>query len=150
MTQTQSQRRASDQVAAWLATHEKNPRWLSETTGADPGTISDFLSGARWPKVGTQGKIEKALGWPAGCIRQIGNGADPVELGALAGDDPLPRGARYLGDPEDGLVEFTVEGNFGVRAVVKGPIRDLDALQAAVSKLISGMQTDESNTRAVP
>jgi DNA-binding XRE family transcriptional regulator len=56
--------------------------------------------------------------------------------------------ARPLGDPNDDLVEFTVEGNFGVRAVVKGPVRDMDAMQAAVSKLISGMQVEESNKRA--
>jgi len=56
---------------------------------------------------------------------------------------PLPEGARQIGDPADGLVEFTVEGNFGVRAVVKGPIRDLDALQKAVSKLIAGMQAEQ-------
>lgn len=58
----------------------------------------------------------------------------------------LPEGARYVGDPADNLVEFTVEGNFGVRAVVKGPIRDLDALQAAVSRLIAGMHDETSTT----
>lgn len=62
---------------------------------------------------------------------------------------PLPEGVRQIGDPEDDLVEFTIEGNFGVKAVVKGPVRDMDAMQAAVSKLIAGMQT-ESNTRALP
>ncbi|GAA1138767.1 hypothetical protein [Nocardioides aquiterrae] len=76
MAQNSSQRRASDLVAAWLAQNEKNPAWLVDQTGADPGTIGDFLNGVRWPKTGTQGKIEKALGWQPGTIRQIGNGAD--------------------------------------------------------------------------
>lgn len=76
MTQSRAQQRASDAVASWLAGHEKNPAWLVSMTGTDPGTIGDFLNGLRWPKVGTQGKIERALGWPAGIIRQIGNGAD--------------------------------------------------------------------------
>lgn len=76
MAQNTTQRRASDLVAAWLARNEKNPAWLVDQTGADPGTIGDFLNGLRWPKTGTQGKIEKALGWHPGTIRQIGNGAD--------------------------------------------------------------------------
>jgi hypothetical protein len=48
---------------------------------------------------------------------------------------------RVSDDPADDLVEFTVEGNFGVRAVVKGPVRDMAALQAAVSKLVRDMQS---------
>lgn len=86
MAQTQSQRKASDQVAAWLAAHQKNYAWLVDATGADPGTIGDFLNGNRWPKTGTQGKIERALGWPSGSIRQIGNGSDPDEVGAVLAD----------------------------------------------------------------
>lgn len=76
MAQTQAQRRASDAVAAWLARHHRNPAWLVTATKADPGTIGDFLNGTRWPKLGTQGRIEDAVGWPAGTIRQIGNGGD--------------------------------------------------------------------------
>ena len=81
MAQTESQRNASDAVAAWLAKNRRNPAWLVHATGADPGTIGDFLNGQRWPKLGTQGKIEHALGWPAGTIRLIGNGAaaPPIE-----------------------------------------------------------------------
>lgn len=74
MPQTPSQQTASALVASWLARNAKNPAWLVDATGADPGTIGDFLNQKRWPKIGTQGKIEKALGWPAGTIRQIGNG----------------------------------------------------------------------------
>ncbi len=48
-----------------------------------------------------------------------------------------------VGDPGDDLIEFTVKGNFGVSAIVKGPIRDIDQLQEAVSKLIAGMSTGE-------
>ena len=46
-------------------------------------------------------------------------------------------------NPESDVVEFTVEGNFGVRAVVKGPVRDIDALREAVSRIIEGMSTDQ-------
>lgn len=94
------------------------------------------------PRSQTWSAIERAANWPTGSARKVWEGGEPPT--------PLPVGARQLGDPEDDLVEFTVEGNFGVRAVVKGPVRDMDAMQAAVSKLISGMQVDESSTRAVP
>lgn len=83
MPQTPDQRRASQAVAAWLAANEKNPAWLVHQTKADAGTIGDFLNGKRWPKVGTQGKVEKALGWPAGAIRQIGLGEEPASVGAI-------------------------------------------------------------------
>jgi hypothetical protein len=81
--QNANQARAAQAVAAWLAHHEKNPAWLVDMTGADPGTIGDFLNGHRWPKLGTQGKIEKALGWPPGSIRQIGLGYPPEQVGAV-------------------------------------------------------------------
>lgn len=51
----------------------------------------------------------------------------------------VPSVVRTVGDPDDGMVEFTVEGHFGVRAVVKGPIRDIDKLQEAVARLMAGM-----------
>jgi hypothetical protein len=51
--------------------HGWNIGRLADATKADPGTIGDFLNGERWPKLGTQGRIEEALGWPAGIIRQI-------------------------------------------------------------------------------
>ena len=38
------------------------------------------------------------------------------------------------------LVEFQVAGNFGVRVIVKGPLRDRAALEESVLRLISGMQ----------
>lgn len=53
--------------------------------------------------------------------------------------------AHPVGDPADDLVEFSVEGNFGVRAVVKGPVRDIEALQSAVARLISDMNRDHPN-----
>lgn len=96
MARSPSQRRAADQVAAWLAINEKNPAWLVEKANADAGTIGDFLNGRRWPKIGTQGKIERALGWPAGSIRRMGNGATAEDVGAVAGAAPVGAGV----DPE--------------------------------------------------
>jgi hypothetical protein len=99
MAQNENQRRASDAVAAWLAKHRRNPSWLVGQTGADPGTIGDFLNGTRWPKLGTQGKIEAAVGWAPGTIRQIGNGGDVPDLTDRDGrSGPSPVGANV--DPE--------------------------------------------------
>lgn len=113
MAQTQAQARASDAVAAWLASHHRNPAWLVEAARADPGTIGDFLNGQRWPKLGTQGRIEEALGWPAGTIRQIGNGG-PVPDGLTASDAAPARAAEdpvrraILDDPRLGRREKRV------------------------------------------
>jgi hypothetical protein len=43
-------------------------------------------------------------------------------------------------DPADDLIEFELSGNFGVRVVVKGPIRDQEALEASVARLIREMR----------
>lgn len=59
------------------------------------------------------------------------------ELGMDVAGDP-----RQIGDPDDALVEFTIEGTSGVRAVVKGPIANMAALQAAAAKLVRDMQAD--------
>lgn len=87
MAQTQDQRRASRAVTAWLAHHERNTAWLVRQTEADPGTIGDFLNGNRWPKFKTQGRIEKALGWPAGTMTAISDGAEPPNLDTAVGGD---------------------------------------------------------------
>lgn len=110
MAQNSSQRRASDLVAAWLAQNEKNPAWLVDQTRADPGTIGDFLNGVRWPKTGTQGKIEKALGWQPGTIRQIGNGADiDPPMVSLIKDRPIVHAGSRAEDA-DSLLYRRPEG----------------------------------------
>lgn len=48
-------------------------------------------------------------------------------------------------DPAADFVEFTVEGNFGVRAVVKGPVKDMDELQKAVSRLVREMRNSSQD-----
>lgn len=65
------------------------------------------------------------------------------ELEQEMGMNDAPQG-RVIGDPSDDLIEFSVEGNFGVRAVVKGPVRDMDVMQAAVAKLVRDMQNNDS------
>jgi len=85
MAQTSNQQRAAQAVAAWMAHLEWNNTQLVAATGADPGTIGDFLNGKRWPKLGTQGKIERALGWAAGTLRAIAAGGAAPDPAVLVG-----------------------------------------------------------------
>jgi hypothetical protein len=100
MAQTKNQQRAAHAVAAWMAHLEWNNTQLVAATGADPGTVGDFLNGKRWPKIGTQGKIERALGWPAGTLRSIASGGAAPDPGGSVG------GQRHDGDPNDDAVRF--------------------------------------------
>jgi transcriptional regulator with XRE-family HTH domain len=104
---------------------------LAERADVDRGRLSAIEDGAP-ARDSTVGKIHRVLG----------------ELEHEMGlDVPLPPGVSRIGDPGQGLVEFVVEGNFGVRAVVKGPVSDIEALQKAAAELIAGMnraETDEN------
>jgi hypothetical protein len=124
VAQTQSQRRASLAVSAWLAHHDRNPAWLVRQTKADPGTIGDFLNGNRWPKLGTQGRIEKAIGYPAGELTAIADGAEPP---ALKDGKASPDGT-VGGDPQD--AQQFVESLTGER--VQGGVTNEDLLREIV------------------
>lgn len=94
MAQKQHQRRAADAVAARMAHLEWNNSQLVSVARVDAGTVGDFLNGKRWPKIGTQGKIEKALGWPLGTLRSIA-------AGGPAPDPASPDGSTFTGaDPD--------------------------------------------------
>lgn len=89
-------------VHAEMADRGWNPGRLAAESGADPGTIGDFLNGARWPKLPTQGKIERALGWPAGTLSAIVAGMDPPPVGGVA-EDPEDGEDTLLYRRPDGL-----------------------------------------------
>ena len=94
-------------------------REFYEVTGIDRKTLGRAIANEERVRPSTYAAIESAL----------------TDLEQRAQGVPI-------GDPDDDLVEFTVEGNFGVRAVVKGPIRDMDKLQAAVARLVREMKGD--------
>jgi hypothetical protein len=100
MAQTTNQQRAAHAVAAWMAHLEWNNTQLVAATGADPGTIGDFLNGKRWPKIGTQGKIERALGWTPGTLRLIASGGPEPEPTVAVG------GRRHDQDQYDDSLRF--------------------------------------------
>lgn len=95
---------AARAVEAAMAELGWNVRDLAREARADAGTIGDFLSSERWPRAATRGRIEKALGWPAGTIREVAEGApapssdgsepDPEVADLLANDPTLSVAAR--------------------------------------------------------
>ena len=89
---------------------------LAERAGVDRGRLAALEAGDPTIRETTVGAVERAL----------------AQLEHEMGMDP-----RDLGE---GLVEFVVEGNFGVRAVVKGPVGDIAKLQAAAEGLVERMQ----------
>lgn len=100
MAQTKNQQRAAQAVAAWMAQHEWNNTQLVAQANADPGTIGDFLNGKRWPKIGTQGRIEKALGWAPGTLRSIAMGGPAPEIVVAVG------GRLHDGEQDDDSLRF--------------------------------------------
>lgn len=129
MAQSAPQTRAARAVAAWLSAHEFNQQWLVEKAGIDPGTAGDFLNEKRWPKHGTQGKIERALGWPSGTIHQIGQGAtfDSALLDTETDVGADAEGGAYVEAPGDRHDEDAASD-----AEV---LRRLDAVEAALRDL---------------
>lgn len=102
---------------------------LAERAGVDRGRLTRIEEGAP-ARDSTIGAIERALGE---LEHEMGLDAD------------LPPGVTRIGEPEEKLVQFTIEGNFGVRAVVKGPISDIEALRKAASELIAGMGNESAS-----
>jgi hypothetical protein len=68
--------RAASAARARMAELRLSSTALSRAAGLDLGTVSDFLSGHRWPKPGTQGAIEAALDWAPGTIERVASGND--------------------------------------------------------------------------
>jgi transcriptional regulator with XRE-family HTH domain len=92
--------RAARYAAEWLGRLRQDERWLIRETGLDPGTISDFLNGERWPRTDTRNKIEDALGIGRGTLKSAAEGwldtepeGDPVEV-AIESSTQLSRAQK--------------------------------------------------------
>lgn len=91
-------------------------RQFHQRTGISRDTLRKAVSGDPSVRVNTYEQIEAKL-------------------------DQLERTAKTFGGVEseqegDDLIEFELSGDFGVRVVVKGPLRDQAALEASVARLI--------------
>lgn len=93
---------------------------LAERAQVDRGRLSALENGISTPRPSTVGAIIRTLDE---LEREMG----------LTGDDDDNNG-------DDDLVTFEVAGNFGVKVIVKGPVRDRAELEDSVMRLISRMQ----------
>jgi transcriptional regulator with XRE-family HTH domain len=84
-------------VATELSRQGLTPAELARRASIDPATAADFLSGVRWPRLPTLGKIDQALGWPAGTTYAIANGTQPPAPAPVA-----DTGAEAVTDNHDG------------------------------------------------
>jgi hypothetical protein len=73
---------AADAVKRRLASLGWNAADLARVAQVDYSTVLDFLAEVRSPQTKTLGKIEAALDWPAGALKDIIDGR-PVELPGL-------------------------------------------------------------------
>lgn len=78
-----------------LAAKGWNPADLSRAAGVDQGTVLDFLNGNRTPQIKTRGRMEQAVGWPAGTLDDIAAGHEPP-LVELDEQDDEQDGGRHL------------------------------------------------------
>lgn len=98
---------------------------LAREAGISRDTLGDFEAGTKGFHAATLGKVMRAL--------------DAAELEAFgaSGQDvpaPTPGGATYE------TIEFVVEGDFGVKVTVKGPIRDRGELEQSVANIIRSIR----------
>lgn len=112
-----------EQVKARRTALGMTVKGLAERAGIDRGRLAALEAGDPTIRQTTVGAVERALSLLE------------HELGI---DHPT-------GDEIADVVEFRVAGNFGVDVVVKGPVRDLQALEDSVARLVERMQARERN-----
>ncbi|GAB2762744.1 hypothetical protein GCM10027273_45080 [Nocardioides pakistanensis] len=105
MEQPDGRTRARLAVHAEMAHRRWNNTQLARAAGTDIATVSDFLSGARWPKSPTRGKIESALSWPPGTISAIEAGMPPPTVGGASEDEPEEDDDTLLYRRPEGLTD---------------------------------------------
>lgn len=99
-------------------------REFQARTGIDRKTLRRAVDGEEKVRASTYDAIEAGL--------------DKLER--LVSGLPAAQ-ARPVGDPADDLIEVRLEGNFGVRAVVKGSAHDPAALKEIIAFVLREMNT---------
>lgn len=87
----------------------------------------------------TLAAIEAGLGFRHSSLAKIYKALEDAE--AEAGYDAKPLPLALVAEVDD-VMEFRVEGNFGVSVVVRGPVRDAAQLEESVARLIRKMGND--------
>lgn len=117
-------RRARDAVIAEMADRDWNPTDLARAAAIHLDTVTDFLNGSRWPKLRSQARIERALGWPPGALSQIEGGGNPLPPRPMAtrtDDRERARAAMpSLTDAEFAVVWAALQGYYAGRRRASG------------------------------
>lgn len=98
--EAEARQRVSAAIYTWLSHHEMSQAELTRIAGVDTGTLGEFLSTKRWPGTATRGKVERALGWPAGTISGIAEGQAPPPLDDPVSEDTDTGGSLLYRRPE--------------------------------------------------
>jgi transcriptional regulator with XRE-family HTH domain len=115
----------ADQVRARRVRLGLSVKELALRAGVDRGTLAALEAGDERVRDRTFGAVERTLD-------QL-----ETEMGIEAPNNN--------GSPSADVVEFRVSGDFGVDVVVKGPVRDMDALEASVSRLLDRLRRDQDD-----
>jgi hypothetical protein len=139
--------RAVAAVRSRMAELDAQPTRFARDSGVSENTLRDFLAGKTWPIMRTMGRIERALGWPAGRIEAIArggaipgaNGAEPESENQAADiaetDGPEPQvmtaitggGLKITVSPAPGYSMSDVMANMA--AIMEATARVLDELE---------------------
>jgi hypothetical protein len=109
------------EAAAREAKRAVDARWtrtgFAQEAQLDPGTLSDFLEGRRWPQGPTRAKIEKRLGWPPGALDDLAAGQS---LSGILSRATQARAARPVGlGLDDEAADLTDDDIEDIRALIR-------------------------------
>lgn len=124
----------TDEAAAVRARRERlgyTIKQLAEEAEVAEDTLGDGEAGRRELRASTWGKVIRAL--------------ERLETEAGIGAPARVIEEAVAGTAERPLVRYRIEGNFGVSAVVEGPVENIEELEASVARLIAGMQQGQGN-----
>lgn len=76
--------KAREVVRAALRARSIEPTRLAREAKLDPSTVLDFLSGDRWPRSNSLGKIEEYFDWAPGYLDRVARGMEEPTVGASA------------------------------------------------------------------
>lgn len=107
----------ADQIRARRVRLGISVKALAMRAGIDRGTLASLEAGDERIRDSTFGTVERAL---EALEQEMG-----VEPGGSLAD----------------VVEFRVSGDFGVDVVVKGPVRDMAAMEESVARLLARIQS---------
>lgn len=95
---------------------------LAEAAGVDRGSVS---------------KIEREGTGRDSTVGAISNALDRLEQ--EMGIDPPVADSELAAE---GLVKFSIAGNFGVSVIMEGPVRNMAEMEAAAARLVERMQAE--------